>query len=436
MDPRGSRRTATMLTTPNTRALRIAFALALLPACTEPSSDEGDEGDETSDESEEPELGDTPLPSCEAAMFSFEQLTGELALPEPDVDYVTELYRGMPSDFSGESPTPGGTALQRWVREVGARLGRVEAGVLTDDAAIEAALELAASETGEARKLALLDVLGVLRNVALLDVRARLAGVADVLPDPQRDPSLLHAEWDQAWCVWSGVLAPLAREVDASESDTWESTIVDAFEHGYAGIIGPVEPWAADEFATKPTKQIIEKGSFGVAARALVLRAERARDQSDPLAAREAAGLFVLIEDRLEGRNTPGIELIDTMLAGAPELIDPAVIRTELAIAFVKRARKYCDEALLADALGSAEAVKGVHEGELYTRIIMPDMVERLGDQGFDADAYLATWADYRAAVLADDPTAASAAAEALITWNCAMQDALGIAACTDSIDE
>jgi hypothetical protein len=422
--------------------LKRNFPWAVLPlvfslGCTEPSSDDDDEtGEATEGETEEPELGDTPLPSCEAAMFSFEQVAAELMLPEPDLDYVVELYRGAPPDLSGESPTPGGTALQRWVREVGARLGRVEAGVLTDDAAIEAALDLAASETGDVRKLALLDVLGVLRNVALLDVRARLAEVADVLPDPQRDPSLLHAQWDQSWCVWDGVLAPLADEVEGAGAEAWSTTIVEAFASGYAGIIGPEQPWAPDEFATKPAKQIIEKGSFGVVERSLILRAQRARDEADPLLAREALGLFALLEDRVRDRNTPAIELIQTMLAGPPEAIDPAVIRTEIAVAFVKRARKYCDEALLADALGSAEAVKGVEEGVIYTRIILPEMTERLAGEGFDPDAYLGTWDDYRAAVLTDDPAAASAASEELIGWNCSMQAALGIAACTDSIDE
>jgi len=66
----------------------------------------------------------------------------------------------------------------------------------------------------------------------------------------------------------------------------------------------------------------------------------------------------------------------------------------------------------------------------------LPQMRERLADQGFDGDAYMQVWADYRAAVIADDPGAASSASEELITWNCAMQAALDIAACTDSADE
>lgn len=412
----------------------FACVLLLMSGCSDSAGDEvGETGDTGEDE---PALGDTPLPSCEAAMFSFEQITAEVALPEPDVDYILELYRGDELDLSGESPTPGGTALQRWVREVGARLGRVEAGVLTDDAAIEAALALAMSETGEARKLALLDVIGVMRGVALLDVRARLAAVADVLPDPQRDPSLLHEEWDQAWCVWDGVLGPVAREVDVVGSEGWEPRIVDAFTIGYEGIIGPEQPWAPDELATKPSKQIIEKSSFGVAARALVNHASAARDGGDVLEAREAAWLFALIEDRIRERNTPAIELIETMLAGPTDAIDAAVIERELAIAFVKRARKYCDEALLSDALGTAEAAKGVEEGDIYTRIILPEMDELLAAQGFSGAEYLDTWAAYRDAVLSEDVDAAVTASEQLVEWNCAMQAALGIASCTDSVDQ
>lgn len=413
----------------------FACVLVLLMfGCGDSPADEVGETGETDDD--EPVLGDTPLPSCESAMFSFEQLAAELELPEPDVDYIVQLYRGEDLDLSGESPLPGGTALQRWVREVGARLGRVEAGVLSDDAAIEAALDLAASQTGEARKLALLDVIAVLRNVALLDVRSRIAAVVDVVPDPLRDPALLHAEWDAAWCVWDGVLGPVAREVDDLGDEAWEARIVDAFTIGHAGISGPEQPWAADEFATKPSKQIVEKSSFAVAARALVNHATQAHDAQDVLAAREAAGLFVLIEDRIRDRNTPAIELIETMLTGPTDAIDVEVIRHALAIAFVKRARKYCDEALLADALGSAESVKGVDEGDIYTRIILPDMNEHLAEQGFVASEYLATWATYRAAVRDDDAAAAITASEQLVEWNCAMQAALGIASCTDSVDE
>jgi hypothetical protein len=415
-----------------------AFTLLVLVLCASGCQGDGADTDaeETGGDQVEPELGDTPLPSCEAAMFGYEQFVAEVALPEPDVDYLIELYRGDPPDLSGESPTPGGTALQRWVREVGARLGRVEAGVLVDDAAIEAALDLAAVQTGEARRLALIDAVSVLRAIALFDVRGRLAGVADSLPDPARDPSLLHAEWDTAWCVWTGVLGPITEAVDAETSERWTETITDAFTSGSAGIIGPEQAWAPDDFAVQPAKQIIEKGSFGVVARRVVALADQARAEADSERAREALGWFGLLEDRVRDRNTPAIELIQTMLGGAAQDIDPALIETELAIAFIKRARKYCDEAVLAEALGTSDGAKGVEEGVIYTRIVLPVLVERLADQGFDGQQYMLEWSNYRDAVLADDPEAAVAASAQLVMWNCAGQAALGIAACTDSLDE
>jgi hypothetical protein len=63
-------------------------------------------------------------------------------------------------------------------------------------------------------------------------------------------------------------------------------------------------------------------------------------------------------------------------------------------------------------------------------------MSEALGDAGFVADDYMAAWADYAAAVRSEDVEAAMAASEQLVTWNCAMQTALGIAECTSDVDE
>ncbi len=422
--------------TPLRLLLALTFVTPSLLACSPSEEEEGEA--EGGDESalDEPALGDTPLPGCEATMLAYEQLAGELALPDPDLDYVIELYRGEGYEVSSSTSTPGATALQGWVREVGGRLGRVEAGVLIDDAAIEAAIELAASEQGEARRLALLDVLGVLRRVALFDARDRLTLVSSVLPDPARDPGILHAEWDEAYCVWSGVLAPLARTTDARTDEGWEARIEAGFELGSAGIIGPDEAWAPDEFATKPAKQIVEKGTYAVALREIVALAQEARDAGDAAAAREALGLFALIEDRVAGRNTPAIAEIEAMLAGAPDAVDPDLIRDELAIAFVKRTRKYCDEALLSDTLGTVDAYTGAQEGTVYALSVLPYMSETLGDAGFVADDYMAAWAAYTDAVLAEDVDAATAASELLVMWNCAMQAELGIAECTSDVDE
>jgi hypothetical protein len=68
--------------------------------------------------------------------------------------------------------------------------------------------------------------------------------------------------------------------------------------------------------------------------------------------------------------------------------------------------------------------------------MVLPEMSERLADQGFDASAYMQDWADYREAVVADDGPRASELSERLVSWNCEFQGALGIAECTDSADE
>ncbi|MCA9700474.1 MAG: hypothetical protein KC431_23305 [Myxococcales bacterium] len=423
------------------RPLVLTLAACLLaPALTACINDGAgdDEANDDGNDEEPPALGETPLPACDAAFFAYEQIVAELVLPNPDPAYVIELYRGADPDFGGESPVAGGTALQRWLREVDARLGRVDAGVLIDDAAIEAKLEEAlVEEDPVTRKLLLIDVVQIMRAVASLDVRERLAVVSDVLPDPQRDPSLLRAEWDQAYCVWSGTLAPLAEEAAglAIPGDSpWQAQIDQAFVDGHAGIEGPDEPWAPDEWATKPAKQIVEKGDFAVIERLVVERARTAAQAGDPAPAREALGLFAILEDRIAGRNTPAIEPIQAMLAGDPAAIDADWLQDQLAIAFVKRARKYCDEAVEAGAVGTADSYKGAWEGTIYTQIVLPLMHARL--DGFDAEAYMQLWADYREALKNDDAAAAVELAPQLIGPNCELQAALGIAQCTGSDDE
>ena len=427
--------------------MRTALRLVLTLTCASFVSagcDSGSAGDDgTDDMRQEPELGDTPLPACDAAVFTYEQIVAESALPNPDVDYVITLYRGEDPDFSGESPTAGGSALQRWVREVGARLGRVSDGVLWDDAEIESALAdatLAADAgDGEALHRALVEVGSAIRRVASLDMRARIAGVADALPDPARDPALLHAEWDTAYCVWSGFLLPEAKRIDADPvagDPVWETEITDAFEAGHDGIEGDEEAWASDEWATKPAKQIIEKSSFAVAHRSLLDYARTAKQGSDTVAAHMALGDLWLLEDRLRERNTPGMEEIRTMLEGETATIDAEFIEVEMDIAFVKRARKYCDEALVDATSGTPGGLKGAWEGTIYTRVVLPQMQRALQSEGFDATSYMQTWADFRAAVESDDIPALQSASAELVDWNCRFQAALGIESCNADQDE
>ncbi|NVB38156.1 hypothetical protein G6O69_09955 [Pseudenhygromyxa sp. WMMC2535] len=410
---------------------------AALFACTGETEDEG--GDDVGDD--EVSLGSTPLANCEAAMFTYEQIVAELALPNPDPEYIIDLYRGDAPDFSDESPVLGGTALQRWVREVDARLGRVETGLLVDDAAIEAALDLAvASEDSLERRMALLEIIGTMRLVASLDTRERLASLSEVLPDPDRDPAVLRADWDQAYCVWTGVLGPLSTQATADEGAVeptgvdWDAQILEAFEDGYAGLEGPEEAWAPDDWVTKAAKQKVEKSTFAVIDRRIVALAQDALDGGDEAAAHEALGLFDILEDRINERNTPAVEGIREMLAGDTAAIDPAWIEEQMAIAFVKRARKYCDEALDEGSIGTPDGYKGAWEGTIYSQVVLPLMIEYV--DGFDAETYLQAWADYRAAMIADDSEAALEISPQLIEANCALQDALGIAECTADQDE
>ena len=420
---------------PALAALGLALFATLGTACLE--AGEGDEDLSGGEDTPQTALGDTPLPSCEAAMFLYEQIAAELQLPSPDPGYIADLYRGPPADNSGESPVPGGSALQRWVREVDARLGRVDAGLLRDDAAIELALDtaLAAQDPAEA-ELALIDLRERLRLVASLDLRARLALASEVVPDPARAPALLEAEWDHAWCTWSTVLQPLALDADQRAGEGWRAQIVAGFEDGHAGLTGPEQAWAPDEIATKTAKQIVEKSHFAVIHRTLLARAEAAAHASDPGLAREALGLFTLLEDRVRERNTPALATITAMLAGEPGDIDAAQIERELGIAFVKRARKYCDEAIQAGVLGTPDGIKGAWEGILYTRVVLPLMQAHLAAQGFDAELHLAEWEAYLAAVSSDDPEAAIELSASLVEWNCALQASIGIEACTSSSDE
>ncbi len=275
-----------------------------------------------------------------------------------------------------------------------------------------------------------------MRLVASLDIRARLAAASEVVPDPARDPSLLQADWDHAYCTWQGVLQPFASEADALGDEDWELRITTGFEDGHAGLRGPEQAWAPDEFATKPAKQIVEKSLFATLHRVLLARAEAAAQSEDPALAREALGLFALLEDRVAGRNTPAVESITQMLEGEAGAIDAAQIERELAVAFVKRARKYCDEALQAGVLATPDGIKGAWEGIIYTRVVLPAMVEYLGPSGFDAQLHMADWEAYLDAVIADDASAAVELSVGLIEQNCALQDALGIASCTSSDDE
>jgi hypothetical protein len=165
----------------------------------------------------------------------------------------------------------------------------------------------------------------------------------------------------------------------------------------------------------------------------LILADAEARTAHD---ASEALGLIDAIEDRLADRNGPGLGRMRRMLNGDPAQIDVAAIERDLAIAFTKRARKYCDKAVVGNELATPTAVAETWEGVIYTRMILPGMRAALGERGFDADAHAEDWERYVDAVEAGDAALAGEISPRLVEWNCAYQEHLGIAECTSSANE
>lgn len=387
-------------------------------AAADDSTTTGTTGDDTGEPGRE--LGSTPNVLCEAAAAELEVITLENASGAPDLATVTAAYLG--EDGSG-------TALQELVHTWGGRLGRVESGVLVDEAAILDAL--AAGTPAD-----LVDVETRITLVVSLLVRARIDEVASALPEADRSPDLLYAAWDDAYCWYQAVVRPHAEAADALASEL-EPTVADlqgAFEWGHGGIESEAAAFAIDEWSVPAAKQRLEKTLFRVYDRLVLDLATQAQAEDDPLLARRARGLFRLLEDRLAGRNTPGIAIIEAELTGDPTQIDPEVIRRELDVAWAKRTRRYATLALEEGTLGAPAGHTGAHEGRTYAKVLLPAMEATL--DGFDGADHLAQWDAWIQAIVDDDPLAAQAASDALVAPLCEYQAALGIAACTGTDDE
>jgi hypothetical protein len=341
---------------------------------------------------------------------------------------VSENQSGAPDVLAVEAAYVG-TGLQQLVQLSGAVTGRIEAGVLIDDAAILAAI-------ADGSPAALIDVEWTIYLAMQQYIRHEISDVAGMLPDPANDPALLYARWDAAWCYWDAGLRPLAQQADAIglAGDTIEADIDAGFAWGHDGIEGEVE-WAIDEWSVPPAKQVVEKSMYTLAHRLVMSWSADAASNADALAARRAHGAFQIIEDRINTKNTPAIAVIEAALLGDPAQIDADDILRQMNIAFAKRTRRYTDLALpdVGDLMGVPEGHTGANEGSTYSKLIEPFMAEL---DGFDAAGYRQAWDTWITAVAADDVAAGQPAAATLTDWNCQYQLSLGIAECTWDIDE
>lgn len=314
-----------------------------------------------------------------------------------------------------------------WLREADVALGRMTEDQPNDVALLEQVQAGMASRDQAGLRSDLSLIATQLRAVALLELR-RLLG--DVAKQRLRGAEAI-AVWERSECLWKSALHTLAARAEGLPErggEGWEADIQAGFEQGRAAL----EQGDAGLPTLEVSKQQIEKSLYAVAHRLILADAEA----HTPEAASEALGLIDAIEDRLADRNGPGLERMRRMLNGDPTKIDAAAIERDLAIAFAKRARKYCDKALLGNELATPTTVAETWEGVIYTRIILPGMRSALAASGFDADAHIDDWERYLDAVEAGDAALAAEISARLIEWNCAYQEHLGIAECTSSTNE
>lgn len=295
------------------------------------------------------------------------------------------------------------------------------ANMRDDDAWITATLA-----QGDAEGAALAE--GHLFSAFAAHARANLASIETGAEDK-------YAAWDEAHCLWQGALKTLADRADAAGFPKHEPTadiIEQTFAAGHDAITGEPPATTYDEWRLPPARQIIEKTMFLAVHRDILDDAYAAAGALDPVLAARALGLFGLLKDRLEGRNTPGIAAIRNMLADDPAALEPDFIHAQLDIAFAKRTRSYADQAFV-DGLGVPSSYKGAVEGATYAKLIAYGMALEM----LDSDAYLADWDAYVDLVrTGDDEAAAMAVSQRLVDATCAYQTALGIAVCTGSDDE
>lgn len=350
-------------------------------------------------------------PGCAATLAYFGAVRSAAGQAAPDLGTLRTAYHD--------------TALQRLVQSSDAATGR------SDDATVTAAIAATGPGAFVAAEYAL--------HAALSQwMRHNLKLAAE-----DKDAGKRAAAWSAARCAWEQDLRPLALALQSrsgelsSETGSEDATIAAQIDAAFAAGAAAVAATPVDERALLPAHETAEKTWFRVVHRELAAAASKARADADVVAARRAAGLFQMLRDRLQDRNTPGIALVEAQLAGDPAKIDAAAVLREVDVALVKRARKYCSHALDAKLTTTPLGLASVAEGAAYTRAFLPGMRAALTAKKFDAAAHLATWQAFAEAVEhGDDADELKKLSEELVHWNCAYQQALGIRECTASADE
>ncbi len=350
-----------------------------------------------------------PTPTCDAASAPLHALrqaaAGTIAAPG-DIDKLAAFLRAIDDDLGGER----GHAL----------------------AAELSAAAKAAADAGSDAKPPSVDALARLDALIALWFRDQLRRAVEVKVEAER-----NLAWSRAECSW-GLLAADPDLMTGLEEERLGEIVAERLLAGRAILLAEGEAREGWDRIVLPARQAIEKRLFTVAQRTLLREASVAKADNSSDAAARASAAFLLLRDRLQDKNSPAIAPIEAMLAGPPAAIDLHLLTDALAITFAKRSRKYCSEVVSSPELvGEAAGLSSVTEGMTYSRLILPDMSARLGDAGFSADAYLGSWDALLEEVdSGQDAGEIRRLSDELVRWNCAYQEALGIAECTWNRDE
>lgn len=321
-------------------------------------------------------------------------------------------------DLAGARTAYEGTPLQQLVQASDAATGR------KDDAAVTAAFT-------DPTPAAHITTVTAIQSALSQWLRHNLKIAAEDPDESKRPPAFAAAR-----CVWQHGLRPLAAEVQKrSEELSPETARDDATIADDIDALFTTDP--ADAAKLLPARQAIEKTWYRAVHRQISSEAARARNVNDSVTARRALGLFAILRDRLQDRNTPGIAVVETMLAGDIADLDPAEVTRQIDIALIKRARKYAAEAVDPKLHATPAGAASVREGMAYTKIFLPAMTTALADQKFDADAHMTIWQSFADAVdSGDDKEEVQKLSDELVHWNCAYQQFLKIRECTATADE